>query len=313
MPKIKDFIFKHFELLLIFLMVLAAELINFYLVSKLSFLNFFYLPVLLAGYYLGKRAALTTSVASVFLIGFFFLAWPDYISGPNLILDTFIDLGVWSFFLLLAGLLIGTLYEEKEKKVTQLKLAYVGILEILSKYLDSYDRHTQGHSVRVSRLATEIAIYLKLPRAIVENIRVAGLLHDIGKADISLDILQKSAKLSQEEKELIDRHTDHGAQILGLVGDVLKESIPIVQAHHMNYLNNEFKDVPLEARIISVADAYDAMVSDRPYRQAKTPWKAIEEIENDAGKKFDPAVVEGLKAIITQIAEDPINVPGLGL
>ena len=313
MSKIKDLAFKHFELLLIFWLILGAELINFYLMSKVSFLNFFYLPVLLAGYYLGKRAALTTSVASVFLISLFFIVWPDYMSGPQRLLDTFVDLAVWAFFLLLAGLLIGTLYEQKEKKVEQLKFAYVGILEILSKYLDSYDRHTQGHSVRVSRLAMEIAIYLKLPRQIVESIRVAGLLHDIGKADISLDLLQKSAKLSREEKDLIDSHSDNGAQILGLVGDVLQESIPIVQSHHKHYLSKEFGNVPLEARIISVADAYDAMVSDRPYRQAKTPWQAIEEIEKETGKKFDPVVVEALKVIITKIAEDPINVPGLGV
>ena len=313
MKTFKNFIFKHFELLLIFSLILGAEVINFYLMSKLSFLNFFYLPVLLAGYYLGKRSALTTSVASVFLIMLFFLVWPDYMTGQKFVLDTLLDLGVWAFFLLLAGLLIGTLYEQKENKVEQLKLAYVGILEILSKYLDSYDRHTQGHSVRVSRLATEIAIYLNLPRQTVENIRVAGLLHDIGKADISLDILQKSAKLSKQEKDLIDSHSDNGAKILGLVGDVLQESIPIVQAHHKNYLSKDIENVPMEARIISVADAYDAMVSDRPYRQAKTPWQAIEEIEKEAGKKFDPAVVEALKTIITQIAEDPIGVPGLGL
>ena len=311
MSNIKDFTFKHFELLLIFWMILGAELINFYLMSKMSFLNFFYLPVLLAGYFLGKRMALATSVFSVFLIALFFLVWPNYMTGTERVLDTFIDLGVWAFFLLLAGLLIGNLYEQKEKKVEQLKFAYVGILEILSKYLDSYDRHTQGHSVRVSRLAMEIAIYLKLPRPLVENIRVAGLLHDIGKADISLDLLQKSAELSKHEKDLIDNHTENGAQILGLVGDVLKESIPIVKAHHKYYLSKDFEHVPLEARIISVADAYDAMVSDRPYRQAKTPWQTIEEIEKETGTKFDPVVVEGLKAIITKIAEDPISVPGL--
>ena len=313
MKTFKNFIFNHFELLLIFSLVLGAEVINFYLMSKLSFLNFFYLPVLLAGYYLGKRSALTTSVASVFLITLFFLVWPDYMTGQRFVLDTLLDLAVWAFFLLLAGLLIGTLYEQKQNKVEQLKLAYVGILEILSKYLDSYDRHTQGHSVRVSRLATEIAIYLNLPRQTVENIRVAGLLHDIGKADISLDVLQKSAKLSKQEKDLIDSHSDNGAKILGLVGDVLQESIPIVKAHHKNYLSKDIENVPMEARIISVADAYDAMVSDRPYRQAKTPWQAMEEIEKETGKKFDPAVVEALKAIITKIAEDPIGVPSLGL
>lgn len=309
MKKVKSFIFEHFELILVFCLVLAAELINFYLLSKLSFLNFFYLPVLLAGYYLGKRPAIMTSVASVFLIAFSFLIWPDYLGGTNRLPNTFVDLSIWAVFLLLSGLLIGTLYEQKENKVRELKLAYVGILEILSKYLESFDRHTKGHSVRVSRLATEIAIGLSLSRTMVENVRVAGLLHDIGKVDISIDLIEKSAELSKDEKGLIDTHSENGAQLLGLVGNVLEDAIPIVRAHHKSYLNNEFEPVPLEARIIAAADCYDALVTDRPYRKAMSPWQAIEEIEKEAGTKFDPKVIEVLKSILIQIAEDPINVP----
>ncbi len=309
MQKVKDFMFSYFELILIFFLVLAAEVINFYLMSKISFLNFFYLPVLLAGYFLGKRQAIMTSVASVFIITLSFLIWPNYLSGTARVLDTFTDLAVWAAFLLLSGLLIGTLYEQKEKKVKELKLAYVGILEILSKYLESFDRHTKGHSVRVSRLATEIAIGLGLPRPVVENVRVAGLLHDIGKVDISIDLLEKSAALSKDEKNLIDTHSENGAQILGLVGGVLEETIPIVRAHHKTYLDTEFEHIPIEARIIAAADCYDALVSDRPYRKAVSPWQAIEEIEKDSGKKFDPEVIEVLKNILTQIAEDPISVP----
>ena len=188
----------------------------------------------------------------------------------------------------------------------------MGILEILAKYLESFDRHTKGHSVRVSRLATEIAIGLGLSRSAVENVRVAGLLHDIGKVDISIDLIEKSAELSKEEKELIDTHSENGAQILGLVGSVLEDAIPIVRAHHKSYLDNEFEPVPIEARIIAAADCYDALVTDRPYRKAVTPWQAIEEIEHEAGKKFDPAVVEVLKNILVQIAEDPISVPDFG-
>ena len=308
MKVIKSFIFDHFELLLVFFMICAAEIVNFYLLSKISFLNFYYFPVLLAGYYVGKRHAIATSLASVFLIALFFLIWPEYMTGSGTIRDTVVDLSVWAFFLILAGYLIGTLYEQKEKKVDELKLAYVGILEILSKYLESYDRYTKGHSVRVSKLATEIAISLHLPRNTIENIRVGSLLHDIGKVDVSIDLIQKSADLTQTEKELINEHSSKGAELLGLVGNVLKEAIPLVQAHHYSYLDAEVGEVPMGARIIAVADSYDALVTDRPYRAAVTPWQAIAEINKESGKKFDPQVVDALKNVLTETSENTVPV-----
>ncbi len=308
MRAVKSFTFKHFELLLVFLMILAAEIVNFYLLSKISFLNFYYLPVLLAGYYIGKRHAIATSLASVFLIALFFLIWPDYMSETGSFRDTVVDLSVWAFFLILAGYLIGTLYEQKEKKVDQLKLAYVGILEILSKYLESYDRYTKGHSVRVAKLATEIAISLHLPRNTIENIRVAGLLHDIGKVDVSIDLIQKSAELTHSEKDLINEHSNKGADLLGLVGNVLQEAIPLVQAHHYSYLDPEVGEVPMGARIIAVADSYDALVTDRPYRAAVPTWQAIAEIQNESGKKFDPVVVDAFKQVLSETGENQLSV-----
>lgn len=308
MQKVKEFLFEHFELTLVFLMIVAAEIINFYLHSKISFLNFFYLPVLLAGYHMGKRAAIGASAACVSLITLFFIIWPEFMKGSGRFIDTILDIAIWAFFLMLTAILIGTLYEQKEKKVEQLKVAYVGILEILSKYLDSYDRYTQGHSVRVSKLSTEIAICMNLPRQIVENIRVAALLHDIGKVDVSIDIIQKSADLSRDERELVSKHDEKGAQILGLVGNVLEEAIPIVRAHHASYLSSNFGNVPMEARIVAVADCYDAMITDRPYRKAKAPWQAIEEIEKDQGKKFDPHIVTVLKMVIGQSADESEDV-----
>lgn len=299
MERLKQYVSTHFEAMIVFALILAAELITFYAPSKLIFLNFFYLPVLVAGYYLGKRSAIATSLAAICLTTLFFIAWPSLISGPGTISYSF-GLAVWAFFLMLAALLVGTLYEQRELQVVNLKIAYVGILEILSKYLDSYDRYTQGHSVRVARYATEIAIALGMPRTEVENVRVAGLLHDIGKVDVSLDLISKSVKLSKDEKQVIDEHSDKGAKLLGLVGVVLEEAIPLVQTHHSDYrleLENP-GTVPMGARVIAVADTYDAMITDRPYRKALPPWEAMAEIEKGAGTKFDPKVVDAFKRVL---------------
>jgi putative nucleotidyltransferase with HDIG domain len=209
----------------------------------------------------------------------------------------------------LASIAVGTLYEQNERRLLDLKNAYIGILEILSKYLESTDRYTKGHSVRVSELAMEIAIAMELPQSEVENIRVAGLLHDIGKIEVSGEILRKAAALSSEERELLDEHTVKGAYLLSAVGSVLKEVVPIVVAHHNYFMKaneepeNEPVRIPLGARVIAVADAFDAMTSDRPYRKGMPPWEALEEILKNAGKQFDPEVVEAFKRIMREKME----------
>jgi putative nucleotidyltransferase with HDIG domain len=216
------------------------------------------------------------------------------------------ELFSWGGFLILASIAVGTLYERNERRLKDLKNAYIGVLEILSKYLESTDRYTKGHSVRVSELAMETAIAMELPRNEVENIRVAGLLHDIGKIEVSGEILRKAAELSSEERELMDEHTIKGAYLLSSVGSVLKEVVPMVVSHHKYFMSgigdrgNEMKNIPLGARVIAVVDAFDAMTTDRPYRKGMAPWEALEEIAKNAGKQFDPQVVEPFKRVVSE-------------
>ena len=132
---------------------------------------------------------------------------------------------------------MGTLYEQNERRLQDLRNAYIGVLEILSKYLESTDRYTKGHSLRVSELAREIATAMELPRTEVENIRVAGLLHDIGKIEVSGEILRKAAELSSEERELIDEHSVKGGHLLSSVGSVLRDVVPIVISHHRYFMS----------------------------------------------------------------------------
>ena len=150
---------------------------------------------------------------------------------------------------------------------------------------------------------------MQLPRPEVENIRVSGLLHDIGKIEVSSEILSKAAALSTEEKEMMDLHTAKGAYILSAVGSVLKEVVPIVVAHHKYFAdtleNNDVgtNKIPLGARVIAVADAYDAMTTDRPYCKGMQPWEASREIVAKTGKQFDPEVVEAFKRVVSDKLE----------
>jgi len=303
MEKIKEFVFQYFEKILVALILLTALAGTYFIEEKAIILNFYYLPVLVSSYLLGRRLGLLTSVLSILVVLLFAFIFPErFFESPDL-WKNFAVLSSWGGFLILASIVVGTLYDLRERHLLDLKKAYVGILEILAKYLESTDRYTKGHSLRVSELAMEIAIAMELPRKEVENIRVAGLLHDIGKIEISGEILRKAADLTSEERELIDTHAARGANLLASVGGVLKEVVPIVLAHHkyfMSALEEETKDLakmPLGARIVAVADTFDAMTTDRPYRKGMPPWRALEEIIAKSGKQFDPQVVEAFKRV----------------
>lgn len=303
MEYLKEFVLKHFEKILIGIILIAAFIGTYLVEEKAIVLNFYYLPVLAAGYFLGRRLGLLTAIFSILVIVTSALLLPDYFFGGKEFVKSFTQLASWGGFLILASIAVGTLYEQNERRLRDLKNAYVGVLEILSKYLESTDRYTKGHSVRVSELAMEIAIAMELPRGEVENIRVAGLLHDIGKIEVSSEILSKAAQLSTEERELMEEHTVKGAYLLTSVGSVLKEVVPIVVSHHkyfMRPIEDSKEDLvkpPLGARIIAVADAFDAMTTDRPYRKGMPPWEALEEIVKNAGKQFDPEVVKAFKLV----------------
>ena len=309
MEKIKVFLFAHFEKVLILALAVLVVLVNLLVVQQLAFLNFYYLPVLISGYVLGRKMAVMTAVFCVALIVFSAINSPQLFHPKDSSLFFISDLMLWGCFLILAGYVVGSLYQQKEIKIQELKNAYVGVLEILAKYIESYDRYTRSHSLRVADYATSIAIAMELPRSQVENIKVAALLHDIGKVEISSDLIKKAASLSDEEKKEVDTHTQKGIEILAMVGPILKEAMPIVEAHHEYFVSNpsegavKDKKVPLGARILAVADAFDAMVTDRPYRQGKPHWQAMEELERYSGTQFDPQVVEAFKRVYAEKAE----------
>jgi len=309
MEQAKEFILKHFEKILIIIILLAAFIGTYLIEEKSIVLNFYYLPVLASGYFLGRRLGVLTAVFSVLMVAISAIIFPNGFFGKQDLFKSVAQILSWGGFLILSSIAVGTLYEQNERRMKDLKNAYIGILEILSKYLESTDRYTKGHSVRVSELAMEIGIAMELPRTEVENVRVAGLLHDIGKVEISGEILRKAAELTTEERDLVDEHTVKGAYLLTSVGSVLKEVVPIVVSHHMHFTEatgdpeREVTTVPLGARIIAVADSFDAMTSDRPYRKGMTPWEAMEEIIKNTGKQFDPRVVDAFKNVVRERIE----------
>lgn len=309
---LKRLVMQRFEFFVVLSLFGIVALINFVVINKIAFLNFYYLPTLVAGYVLGRKTGVLTAIASVCLIVLSVVLAPFLFKPEETGLSyIYWSIAIWASFLVVTGYVVGSLYEEKQKHIEELKVAYEGVLEILSKYIDSADRYTKGHSIRVMEYSMNIAIAMELPRSKVENIKVAALLHDIGKIEISADLIQKAATLSDDERLLMSKHTEKGAKLLQSMGGLLKEVVPLILAHHKFYAQPEtsgpqssHKDIPLGARIIAVADAYDAMTTDRPYRTGKPPWQAIEEIEKSSGTQFDPEVVEAFKRVIVNKIEE---------
>lgn len=163
--------------------------------------------------------------------------------------------------------------------------------------LEAKDKYTSGHSRRVTELAVMIAKHYDLNAEEMERIEWAGLLHDIGKIGIRLESLNKPEKISQEEHEMFKDHTIMGKQILESI-HFLHDIIPLVYHHHEWYDGSGYpggikgEEIPLGARILAVADSFDAMTSDRPYRKAMPHKKAIKELLRFKSTQFDPEVVD---------------------
>jgi putative nucleotidyltransferase with HDIG domain len=174
--------------------------------------------------------------------------------------------------------------------------AYDGTLAALMSALDARDRETEGHSTRVSELACLLGAELGSNASALKAIERGALLHDIGKIGISDMILHKPSSLSAEEWKVMRQHPDIGARIIEGI-PFLQETLPIIRYHHERWDGSGYpvglsgKDIPFQARIFAVADAFDALISDRPYRKKITVTEALTYLKEQAGILFDPDVV----------------------
>ena len=179
--------------------------------------------------------------------------------------------------------------------------AYLGAIRALAAALDARDPYTAGHSERVSTLSVMMGRVMNLGSSDLEVLRLGALLHDIGKIGVSDEILRKTGPLTGEEFEQIKRHPALGARILRQV-PFLAPHLPIVELHHERPDGRGYpfglraEDIPLAARIVHVADAFDAMTSARAYRAARAASEAFAELERFSETQFDPACVEALLA-----------------
>jgi HD-GYP domain-containing protein (c-di-GMP phosphodiesterase class II) len=177
-----------------------------------------------------------------------------------------------------------------------MKNLFISTVASLANAIDAKSPWTKGHSERVMHGAANIARAMGLDDAAIERTRLGGLLHDIGKIGIMEAVLEKPEKLSDDDFPPMRLHPEKGVAILAPI-EQLKDVLPGILHHHERYDGSGYPDnlqgvaIPLEARIIAVADAFDAMISERPYKKGYSVEEALEELKRGAGSQFDPAVV----------------------
>ncbi len=193
------------------------------------------------------------------------------------------------------------LYTELKETHADLADSFFQSVEALAEAVEAKDAFTHGHIQRSAYWGITLARLLNLDERRTENVRLASILHDVGKIGVPEAILLKPGKLTPEERIEIEKHVEIGAQILQRIRR-LHEIVPIVMAHQERWdgvtegpfhgypRGLQGEDIPLEARIITVVDAFDAMVSDRPYRKRLGYDKAIQRLEEEKGRQFDPRV-----------------------
>ena len=221
--------------------------------------------------------------------------------------------GQWAAILFMVPLLLA---RYSFSKYTETRDLFYGTVSALSQAIDAKDGFTRGHADRVSRIAGAIARELGLPEKEIEQIELAGLLHDIGKIGVEDRILMKPARLEADEQELMRRHPIYGASILE-PSTALRPLVPIVLHHHESFDGSGYPEglkgeaIPIGSRILLVADTYEAMTSDRIYRKAPGHDRAIDQLNKYKGSQFDPRIVRALEACIQRRGPNSFEVSDL--
>ena len=187
--------------------------------------------------------------------------------------------------------------DKLSKSAQDLEESYVSTVRVLAAAIDARDSYTHGHSTRVSQLSVDIAREMDLDPERIEEVEIACLFHDVGKIKIPDSILHKEGRLDPDERREMERHPEFGAEILTKAQSLFKY-VPAVRHHHEWFDGSGYPDgldgnrIPVMAAIVSLADAYDAMTSDRPYRVAMSRDEAVARIVKSSGLQFDPAIVK---------------------
>jgi hypothetical protein len=305
MKKIYTWVRKHFELSIVILILAGIIVTAFLVYNKLSFLNFFFLPVILSGYFLGKREAILTAsfcVVSVILYQFFMNFSQGHRWYPTL--DELTSIISWASFLILTAAIIGILTEQKESRIKKMGRSYIGALKIMLKYFEVADEK-KPHSLRVSHLSGKIAQTAGLNTTEVENIKSAALLHEAGDLQSSLLFFEEVVDFMSGDIKLSETQTiDKDQILLSTTASLLSVIEPLLSGYYQHYvkeadkLDKDLNEIPAGSSIIAIANLYDKIVIQVPASLGGVEIGSLEDIEGLSGRSFPDSFVRALKETV---------------
>lgn len=310
MQRIKEFILRNFEISLIILILVGILAIAFLVHYKFSFLNFFFLPVILSGYFLGRQRAVLTAIFCILLMVLYFLFYNLlFQESPGLSLDSVINLITWGGFLILTGAIIGSVSEQRESKIRNLRRAYVGSLEILLKYMEVAD-DAKPRSLRIAHLTGKMAEAAGLEKREVENIKSASLLYEAGDLQSSIPFFGEVIDFMASEAEPSESHLcDREKVMLKSTASLLKEVEPILSNYFLHYvqeahiLDKDLDNIPLGSSLIALADVYDRLSKNVPPLQDVEEYKTMAGIERLGGRAFPHVTIYALREASSSLAK----------
>ncbi len=305
MKKISEFLKKHFELSMIFLIIIGILAIAFLVYYKIAFLNFFFIPVILSGYFLGQKNAVLTGVFCAALV-ILYMIYSKVFFGLKVefSIDETITTISWASFLIITGAIIGRLSEQREAKIEKMRRSYMGALKIILKYLEVADER-KPRSLRVSLLSGKIAKAAGLSTTEVENIKSAALLYEAGDLKSSLPFFEEIADFTKSDLKVSKTQTvDREQVLLSTTASLLRTIEPLLFGYFLHYVkeadnpDKDLNEIPKGSSIIALADLYDKISTRVPAFLGKKEIKSLEDIEKLSRRSFSDSVVRALKEAI---------------
>jgi response regulator RpfG family c-di-GMP phosphodiesterase len=319
-----------YEIVFVMVTILAIAVITLFIDQKVTLLNFYFLPVIMAGTMLGAKRSILCALFCIFLVSLLVIFNPEGFDLPHSVDHIYTHIVAWSGFLILSGAVVGKQGEKLQSEVNQTKEIYNQLAESnqsfeearaatilgLAKLAEYRDNETGAHIERmreyVRLLAMELSNHPKYQSYITNNyindLYESSILHDIGKVAVPDKILRKPGKLTMLEFEVIKTHTTLGGDALKTVETKVKGQSFLTIAKEIAYYHHEKWDgsgypkglkgteIPLSARITALADFFDALTSKRVYKGAMTQDQAKALIVEGRGRHFDPDVVDAFLA-----------------
>ena len=268
---------------------------------KMVILNLFYLPVVLSAFFLGRYRAGILAVFSVITASMVTVLQLDGFAAYTSPIAIGLAVTVWGAILCLTALLVGTLSDERAAQAEELHDAYVGVVEVLSKYLQGGNLQLKARTARVSAISQEVALEMRLSAKAIDDIRVAALMQDFGKIEVTTRVISKAVD-SLETKGKAEHYSFHGTDLVHSLGMVLRGAIPLLLSQDTLFSGSlpeeqQPSDTPIGAKIIRAVRAYDALTTMGVGGETLSSEEALKEMRRDRAAGYDSDVLTAIERV----------------